>query len=58
MKAEHELTDAERDRAWMVVYDALHFGDPKARPILMDQRVLIEIVADLLARFAPLERTQ
>jgi hypothetical protein len=50
MRQEEELSDTERRQAWDTVYDAIHYGDARARPVMMDQRVLIMIVADLLQK--------
>ena len=47
-RLEEDLTPEERQRAWDVAYGALHWGNPKARPIVMDQAMLIAIVAELL----------
>lgn len=45
---EEDLSNDERRRAWMTVYGAVHWGAENARPIEIDQRYLIMVVAALL----------
>jgi hypothetical protein len=48
VRDEEELADSERKLAWDYLHPALHWGAANARPIQMDQRMLIMIVAELL----------
>lgn len=46
---EKALTKEQRDRAWDLLFNALHWGSLDARPVIMDQSRLIVLVNNLLS---------
>jgi hypothetical protein len=45
---EKKLTESEREKAWELLYDCLHWGSKKSRPAMYDTSKLIVLVNKLL----------
>ena len=45
--SEKELTEEQREKAWSVLYNCLHYGGEDSRPVTMNQSKLIVLIHNL-----------
>ena len=54
--SEKELTEEQREKAWSVLYDCLHYGGEDARPVTMNQSKLIVLIHNLTSEIEKLKK--